>query len=33
MAVVQALTLATVLGYRVTRQSRESRPNVESHAA
>ncbi len=33
MVVVQALTLATVLGYRVTGESREARQNVESSAA
>jgi len=33
MAGVQVLTVATVLGYRVTRQGREVRANVESNAA
>jgi len=33
MALIQVLTLATVLGYRVTKQERQARPSVESHAA
>jgi EmrB/QacA subfamily drug resistance transporter len=33
MVIVQALTLATVLGYRVNRENREARPTVESSAA
>jgi EmrB/QacA subfamily drug resistance transporter len=33
MVLVQMLTLATVLGYRASRENRQVRPNVESHAA
>ena len=33
MALIQVLTVATVFGYRVTKESRQVRPNVESNAA
>ncbi len=33
MVLVQVLTVASVLGYRVTREDMEARPNVESSAA
>jgi len=33
MVLAQMVTLVTVLGYRVTKQERQARPSVESHAA